>query len=127
MGSSSKSFDVSNRQKHSPTEHLIDQDISFGWGKYRPAYLKFLTNSKWFLAVIMVYTLSAGITMTGFPVLILPSIEKRFSLSSKELGIISAANDVAALLFVVFISFYGDYGNKIKWVGGGAGVADIFN
>ena len=64
-----------------------------------------------------------GITMTGLPVLILPSLEKRFSLSSKELGIIAAANDVAALLFVVFISFYGDYGNKIKWVGRGAGVA----
>ncbi|XP_028397690.1 solute carrier organic anion transporter family member 4A1-like [Dendronephthya gigantea] len=64
-----------------------------------------------------------GISMNGLPVLILPSIEKRFSLSSKELGIIAAANDVAALLFVAFISFYGDYGNKIKWVSGGAGVA----
>ena len=61
--------------------------------------------------------------MNGFPVLILPSIEKRFSLSSKELGIIAAANDIAALLLVVFISFYGDYGNKITWVGGGAAVA----
>lgn len=61
--------------------------------------------------------------MNGLPILILPSIEKRFSLSSIQLGVIAAANDVAALLFVVFISFYGDYGNKIKWVGGGAGVA----
>lgn len=66
---------------------------------------------------------SLGISMNGLPVLILPSIEKRFSLSSKELGIIAAANDAAALLFVAFISFYGDYGNKIKWVGGGAGIA----
>ena len=61
--------------------------------------------------------------MSGLPILILPSIEKRFSLTSKELGIIAAANDVAAIVFVVFIGFYGDYGNKIKWVGGGAGVA----
>ncbi len=61
--------------------------------------------------------------MNGLPVLILPSIEKRFSLTSKELGIIAAANDVAAILLVVFISFYGDYGNKIKWVAGGAAVA----
>jgi hypothetical protein len=61
--------------------------------------------------------------MNGLPILILPSIEKRFSLSGKDLGIISAANDVAALVLVVFISFYGDYGNKIKWVGGGAGVS----
>ena len=65
--------------------------------------------------------------MNGLPVMILPSIEKRFSLSSKELGIISAANDIAALILVVFISFYGDYGNKIKWVAGGAGVAGLIS
>jgi hypothetical protein len=61
--------------------------------------------------------------MNGLPVLILPSIEKRFSLSGKELGIISAANDVAALVLAVFIGFYGNYGNKMKWVAGGAGVS----
>ncbi|XP_028408706.1 solute carrier organic anion transporter family member 4A1-like [Dendronephthya gigantea] len=96
---------------------------TFGWGKFRPRCLNFLADSKCFLVVIMLYTIGAGVSMNGLPVLILPSIEKRFSLSSKELGMISAANDIAALLFVAFISFYGDYGNKIKWVGGGACVA----
>ncbi|XP_028408742.1 solute carrier organic anion transporter family member 4A1-like [Dendronephthya gigantea] len=71
----------------------------------------------------MLYTTCSGISVIGLPVLILPSIEKRFSLSGKELGIITAATDVTALLCVVFISYYGDYGNKIKWVAGGAGVS----
>lgn len=52
--------------------------------------------------------------------LVLPSIERRFSFSSKELGVISASNDVTALLFVVFVSYYGDYGNKLKWMAAGA-------
>ena len=60
-----------------------------------------------------------GITMMGLPTLTLPSIEKRFSLSAKEMGIIAASNDVSALILVVFISFYGDYGNKIRWIGVG--------
>ena len=55
--------------------------------------------------------------LTGF---VLPSIERRFRFTSKELGIIAASNDITAVLLVVFISFYGDYGNKIKWIGGGA-------
>ena len=55
----------------------------------------------------------------GLSSLTLPSIEKRFSLSSTELGVIMASNDVAALVVVVFISYYGDYGNKIRWFGGG--------
>ena len=33
---------------------------TFGWGTFRPAYLKFLTSSKWFVVIIMVYTLGAG-------------------------------------------------------------------
>lgn len=61
-----------------------------------------------------------GIAALGLTSFVLPSIERRFSLSSKELGIIASANDISALLLVVFISFYGDYGNKIKWIGGGA-------
>ena len=52
--------------------------------------------------------------------LVLPSIERRFSFTAKELGVISTSNDVTAVLFVVFVSYYGDYGNKIKWMAGGA-------
>ena len=32
---------------------------------------------------------------------------------------IMASNDVSALVVVVFVSYYGDYGNKIRWLGGG--------
>ena len=45
-----------------PTVQSNDRGIysTFGWGKYRPTCLKFLANSKWFLFIIMLYTLSAG-------------------------------------------------------------------
>ena len=65
---------------------------------------------------------SAGMAAWGLPNLVLPSIERRFAFSAKELGVIAASNDVAAVLFVVFISYYGDYGNKIRWMAGGAAV-----
>jgi hypothetical protein len=64
MDSSSTNNGVSNEQQESPAEqlNLIGEDkfMPFGWGRFRPSYLQFLTNSKWFLAVIMVYTLCAG-------------------------------------------------------------------
>lgn len=56
----------------------------------------------------------------GLITIVLPSIEKRFSFSSKELGIIASSNDISAVVLVLFISFYGGYGDKIKWMGGGA-------
>ena len=66
--------------------------------------------------------LCLGIAAWGLPNLVLPSIERRFAFSAKELGIIAASNDVTALLVVVFISYYGDYMNKIKLIAGGAAV-----
>lgn len=66
---------------------------------------------------------SVGIAAWAMPSLVLPSIERRFSFSSKELGIISAANDASALIVMIFISFYGDYCNKIRWMGYGAVVS----
>lgn len=60
-----------------------------------------------------------AIIAMGLSNLTLPSIEKRFSLTSTDLGVIMASNDVMALVLVLFISFYGDYGNKIRWIGGG--------
>ena len=65
-----------------------------------------------------------NIGLTG---LTLPSIEKRFSFTSKELGVIMASNDVAALFVVIFISYYGDYWNKIRWIGGGGVIFGEYN
>ena len=47
----------------------------------------------------------------------MPQIEKRFNYSSFELGMIAAANDFAAVVFGLFISHYGNFGNKVKWIG----------
>ena len=56
----------------------------------------------------------------GITSLVLPTIEKRFHLSAKDLGFIAASNDISAILIVCFVSFYGGYGNKIRWLGYGA-------
>ena len=57
--------------------------------------------------------------MNGITSLNLPSLEKRFQLSSKDLGLIAASNDISAIVLVCFVSFYGEFGNKIKWLGYG--------
>ncbi|EDO34600.1 predicted protein, partial [Nematostella vectensis] len=49
-----------------------------------------------------------------------PSLERQFSLNSKETGFIASSNDVTAIILVIFVSFFGSYGNKTKWLGGGA-------
>ena len=58
--------------------------------------------------------------MSGITGISLPALEKRFQLTSKDLGVISASNDISAILLICFVSFYGQFGNKIKWIGYGA-------
>ena len=56
----------------------------------------------------------------GLTSVVLSTIEKRFQFSSKEAGFIAASNDISAILLTSFVSFYGGYGNKSKWLGCGA-------
>ena len=58
-------------------------------------------------------------TVSGITSINLPALEKRFQLSSQDLGLIAASNDMSAILLVSFVSFYGEFGNKIKWLGYG--------
>ena len=57
-----------------------------------------------------------GTAILGIFTIVLPQIEKRFSLTSTEIGLIAGANDIAAVFFGIFISYYGDFGNKIRWI-----------
>ena len=62
----------------------------------------------------------SGMTVNGFTNLFLLTLERRFHLSSTEVGFIAASNDIAAILLTSLVSFYGAYGNKIKWLGYGS-------
>ena len=73
-----------------------------------------------FLNFIECFAHLLGMTVNGITGISLPALEKRFQLTSKDLGVISASNDISAILLICFVSFYGQFGNKIKWIGYGA-------
>lgn len=64
-------------------------------------------------------------TANGFTAAGLTALEKRFKLSSKQTGMIVAANDVSALFLIVFISYYGGHSHKARWLGFGALVTSL--
>lgn len=66
-----------------------------------------------------------GMIATGMTAAGLTSLEKRFKLSSKQTGMIIAANDVSALLLIIFISYFGGHRNKARWLGIGALVTSL--
>lgn len=64
--------------------------------------------------------IATGLTAAG-----LTSLEKRFKLTSKQSGMIVAANDVSALILIIFISYFGGHRNKARWLGIGALVTSL--
>lgn len=61
-----------------------------------------------------------GMTVNGITNINLTTLEKRFQLTSKEMGFIAASNDISGIILISFISFYGTYGDKPKWLGFGS-------
>ena len=50
----------------------------------------------------------------------IPDIEKEFGLSSSSAGIIMASPDIAGIVLVPLISFWGTHAKKPKWLGYGS-------
>ena len=48
-------------------QYSKEQDcIAFGWGKYRPKCLQFLNSPRWFIVVVVVFTLCQGNLLFSF-------------------------------------------------------------
>ena len=62
--------------------------------------------------MISVHTVCAG-----FPPVILSTIERRYQFSSTAAGLVSSTYDMAVLVSVVFISYFGGKGHKPRWLG----------
>jgi Na+/melibiose symporter-like transporter len=44
------------------------------------------------------------------------TIEKRYKIPSKNMGVISVGNDVSSLFLSVFIAYYGGKSNRPRWI-----------
>jgi len=104
---------------------LDERDLLCGWRSFRPKFLQKLNSPKWFLVFLTLYSFMQGMIATGMTAAGLTSLEKRFKLSSKQTGMIIAANDVSALLLIIFISYFGGHRNKARWLGIGALVTSL--
>lgn len=55
--------------------------------------------------------------LTGFTSVVLSTIERRYRFSSTAAGLIASTFDMAVLVSVLFISYFGGKGHKPRWLG----------
>ena len=55
--------------------------------------------------------------ISGFTSVVLSTIERRYQFSSTAAGLIASTFDMAVLVSVLFISYFGGKGHKPRWLG----------
>ncbi|CAH1248319.1 SLCO3A1 [Branchiostoma lanceolatum] len=87
--------------------HEKEEDVRCGILCCKPKWAAWLANPKlfvlcWCLAILMNIILAAGY-VNG----VLTTLEKRFQLQSKDLGIVASAADIGSMVTVLFVTYYG--------------------
>ncbi|XP_078692987.1 solute carrier organic anion transporter family member 4A1-like [Branchiostoma floridae x Branchiostoma belcheri] len=94
------------------------QQGDYGWGSCNPAPLQVLNNPKAALAFLSCAIFTQAMAVNGLARSVVTTLERRFHLTSTDMGAVLIANDVANFLSSLPISYLGA-NNKPRWLGCG--------
>lgn len=87
-----------------------DEQCGFFW--FRPPFLRVFRTPAWVLLSLCSIEFTQSFVSSGVLSVVLPTIERRFNLSSLETGIILSAFNVINCLFIVPVAFLGSTRHK---------------
>eukprot|EP00112_Aurelia_sp_Birch-Aquarium-sp1_P006957 Seg176.4 transcript_id=Seg176.4/GoldUCD/mRNA.D3Y31 product="Solute carrier organic anion transporter family member 4A1" protein_id=Seg176.4/GoldUCD/D3Y31 len=100
--------DISTLKKGEGNHEDKDEEMQgCGWFNFRPSCLRFCSSPRYLLVLLCAYFFANGAVVTGIFSTSISTIEKRFSLSSSKMGMVTSAFDVAALIFIGPVSYFG--------------------
>ncbi|XP_077868619.1 solute carrier organic anion transporter family member 4A1-like [Saccoglossus kowalevskii] len=106
------------------TEPLtVDQQC--GWGSWKPSCAQVFNNSKGVLFFLCIFSITQSMAVNGFINVVITSLERRFDLPSINTGLIASSYDIAVLVLLIFVTYYGGQGHKPKMLGCGAFIVGL--
>ncbi|XP_007882858.1 solute carrier organic anion transporter family member 4A1 [Callorhinchus milii] len=90
-----------------------------GWSVFKPKCLQVFNTPKGMLFFLCGASFLQGLIVNGFINTVITSIERRFDLRSYHSGMIASSYDIAACICLTFVSYFGGYGHKPRWLGWG--------
>ncbi|KAK7091375.1 solute carrier organic anion transporter family member 4A1-like [Littorina saxatilis] len=82
------------------------------WGPFGPDCCQTFRRPAWFLLCICLATATQGVVVNGFVNVVISTVERRFEMSSTESGIIASCYDIASVLCLIPVSYFGGRGRK---------------
>lgn len=96
-----------------------DEDVTppCGWMSFHPKSFQRFRTPRWLLFCLCWVSFVQGMIVGGFTSVIISSVERRFQLSSTESGLISSFYDIASVLCLMPVSYFGGMGVKSRYLG----------
>uniref|UniRef100_A0A1B6EGM8 Solute carrier organic anion transporter family member n=1 Tax=Clastoptera arizonana TaxID=38151 RepID=A0A1B6EGM8_9HEMI len=97
----------------------MEQAERCGWFCYTPIYFQRFNSVSWVILFLSLGALMQGTIVNGLLHYVIVTIERRFNLRSSESGLVSGGYDIASLIFLIPITFFGGRprSHKPKWIG----------
>ncbi|XP_060071533.1 solute carrier organic anion transporter family member 4A1-like [Ylistrum balloti] len=102
-----------------PQRKIIRNEDRYGCWTCRPRFLQVFNSIRWHVFWQCVFNFFEGFIVNGVINVVIPSLEKRYEMSSSRSSIIASANDFGALVVLIFISYYGGQRNKPRIMAAG--------
>ena len=97
-----------------------DPDTRCGSACCRSSALQRLARPLTYLFCISAMALTQSFLVSGYTSSIVTTLERRYNLWSRDLGIVISSYDATCMLAAIFVSYYGDRHNRARWIGRGA-------
>ncbi|XP_052697071.1 solute carrier organic anion transporter family member 4A1-like isoform X2 [Crassostrea angulata] len=118
------SMDNGNKKKSRVGED--DEEIEpYGCCCFKPKCLQVFNKIQWNVFWQCIFNFFEGFIVNGVVNVIIPALEKRYSLSSQRSAIIASGNDFGAFIFFVFIGYIGERVHKPKLMAAGVLVMSL--
>ncbi|XP_013417999.1 solute carrier organic anion transporter family member 4A1 [Lingula anatina] len=102
-----------------------EEEEECGWRGVKPGFLQRFRSPKWVLFCLCWAGALQGMIVNGFVSVVLSSIERRYDLPSSVSGTIFSMYDVASVICLLPVSYFGGIGHKPRWLGYGVLVMGI--
>ncbi|XP_033727222.1 solute carrier organic anion transporter family member 4A1-like [Pecten maximus] len=96
-----------------------------GWGPFTPAMCQRFRTPHWMLFWLCWAGGIQGMVVNGFVNVVISSVERRYDLSSTESGAIASCYDIASVLCLIPVSYFGGLGCKPRYLGIGVFVMGL--
>ena len=108
---------IPTAEPHDRNENEVeDKSLRYGWGLFRPAGIQGFNKPRWVLFFLCVASFQQSLAADGLLGISISPIERRFGMTSVRTALITSVYEVAGIPFILFISYLGALGHRMRWV-----------